>query len=149
MNDKIVILVADDEESIRKVLKARLEREGYSVELAENGVMAAQIIKSRPEISVVITDVKMPGKDGLTLTRETKQKKNSPKVIVMTGHGEKSTAIEALRLGASDYLEKPFDMDEMNHAVARSVKESKLERENEDFIQRLEARVTRVEEKEG
>jgi two-component system response regulator AtoC len=149
MNDKIVILVADDEESIRKVLKARLEREGYTVELAENGMMAEQIIKSRPEISVVITDVKMPGKDGLTLTRETKQKKNSPKVIVMTGHGEKSTAIEALRLGASDYLEKPFDMDEMNHAVARSVKESKLERENEDFIQRLEARVTRVEAKEG
>jgi DNA-binding NtrC family response regulator len=149
MNEKNVILVVDDEESIRKVLKARLEREGFTVETAADGVSAEAILNAKPEITVMITDVKMPGKDGLTLTKETKQKKNSPKVIVMTGHGEKSTAIEALRIGASDYLEKPFDMDEMTHAVKRSLKEARLERENEDFVQRLEARITRVEAKEG
>ena len=149
MNEKITILVVDDEESIRKVLKARLEREGYTVEIATDGMMAQDVLRQKPEISVVVTDVKMPGKDGLTFTKETKANKQSPKVIVMTGHGEKSTAIEALRIGASDYLEKPFDMDEMHHAVKRVVKEAKLERENEDFVQRLEARVTRVEEKEG
>ena len=69
-------------------------------------------------------------------------------MIVMTGHGEKSTAIEALRVGASDYLEKPFDMEEMVHSVKRSVNEYRLERENDDFVQRLEARVNRVEDKE-
>jgi two-component system response regulator AtoC len=148
MNEKITILVVDDEESIRKVLKARLEREGYTVEIASDGMMAESVLRQKPEISVVITDVKMPGKDGLTFTKEIKQQKHSPKIIVMTGHGEKSTAIEALRIGASDYLEKPFDMDEMNHAVKRVVKEFKMERENEDFVQRLEARVVRVEEKE-
>jgi DNA-binding NtrC family response regulator len=148
MNEKPVILVVDDEESIRKVLKARLEREGFTVETASDGMMASDLVRTRPEISVVITDVKMPNKDGLTFTKETKAKKNSPKIIVMTGHGEKSTAIEALRIGASDYLEKPFDMDEMTHAVKRTFKEFKMERDNEDFVQRLEARVSRVEGKD-
>ena len=148
MNEKLVVLVVDDEESIRKVLKARLEREGYTVELAFDGQMATEVVKMKPEISVVITDVRMPNKDGLTFTKEIKAKKNSPKIIVMTGHGEKSTAIESLRIGASDYLEKPFDMDEMVHAIKRCFKEYKLERDNEDFVQRLEARVTRVESKD-
>jgi DNA-binding NtrC family response regulator len=56
------------------------------------------------------------------------------KVIVMTGHGEKSTAIHALRLGASDYLEKPFDIEEMTHALARTVNEYKLEMRNEEIL---------------
>jgi two-component system response regulator AtoC len=148
MNEKPVVLVVDDEESIRKVLKARLEREGYTVETAADGMIAQEMVRMKPEIAIVVTDVKMPHKDGLTFTKETKAKKNSPKIIVMTGHGEKSTAIEALRVGASDYLEKPFDMDEMAHSVNRTFKEFKLERDNEDFVQRLEARVSRVEGKD-
>ena len=148
MNDKPYLLVMDDEEPIRKLLKARFEREGFQVFTAGSVAEATPVLSANPAISIIVTDVKMPGKDGLTFTKELKQKGNTPKVIVMTGHGEKSTAIEALRAGASDYLEKPFDMEEMVHSVNRTWKEYRLERENEDFVQRLEARITRVEGKE-
>ena len=148
MNEKPTLLVVDDEEPIRKLLKARLIREGFEVFTANNAFEAVECLTQNPFISIMVTDVKMPGKDGLTLTKEIKSKKQSPKVIVMTGHGEKSTAIEALRVGASDYLEKPFDMEEMAHSVKRTYKEFCLERDNEDFVQRLEARVVRVEGKE-
>ena len=144
-----VVMVVDDEEPIRKLLKARFEREGITVVTAENAQQAMEVVKQTP-VAVVVTDVKMPGKTGIELLEElrsTSVSKNS-KVIVMTGHGEKSTAIEALRKGASDYLEKPFDLEEMTHSVKRTLKEFRLEKENEDFVQRLEARVARVEGKE-
>jgi DNA-binding NtrC family response regulator len=147
MSNKQTILVVDDEESIRKLLRARFEREEFHVISAENAEDALVQLKSRPEIAVVVTDIKMPGKSGIELLKEIKAQKNSPKVIVMTGHGEKSTAIEALRLGASEYLEKPFEMEEMAHSVKRTFNEFRLERENEDFVSRLEARVARVEGK--
>ena len=147
--EKHTILIVDDEESIRKLLKARFEREGFPLLIAENGTQALQVLADHPSIAVIVTDVRMPGKGGLELTQEVKKNKNSPKVIVMTGHGEKSTAIEALRFGASDYLEKPFDMEEMTHSVKRTMNEYRLEQENQDFIQRLEARVARVEGKEA
>jgi len=146
--EKYAVLIVDDEEPIRRLLKARFEREGLTVHAAENADQALATLKASPEIAVVVTDVKMPGKDGLELLKEIKEHAQSPKVIVMTGHGEKSTAIEALRKGSSDYLEKPFDLEEMTHSVKRTLNEYRLERENEDFVQRLEARVARVEGKE-
>ena len=147
MSNKQTILVVDDEESIRKLLRTRFEREEFQVISAENAEDALLQLKSHPQIAVVVTDIKMPGKTGIELLQEIKAQKNSPKVIVMTGHGEKSTAIEALRLGASEYLEKPFEMEEMAHSVKRTYNEYRLERENEDFVSRLEARVARVEGK--
>ena len=141
------ILIVDDEESIRKLLRARFEREGFQVFAADNAENALVQLKTRPDISVVVTDIRMPGKTGIDLLKEIKAEKNSPKVIVMTGHGEKSTAIEALRLGASEYLEKPFEMEEMTHSVKRTYNEYRLEHENQDFVSRLEARVARVEGK--
>lgn len=149
MNTKPLILVVDDEEAIRKLLRARFERESFEVLVATQVTEALSALETHPNIAVVVTDVKMPGVDGLTFTKELKAKKKHPKVIVMTGHGEKSTAIDALRFGASDYLEKPFDMEEMVHSVTRTAREVQLERENEDFVQRLEARATRVEAKTG
>jgi DNA-binding NtrC family response regulator len=146
--EKYAVLVVDDEEPIRRLLKARFERENLTVFVAENADEALTTLASHSEIAVVVTDVKMPGKDGLELLKEIKQNIQSPKVIVMTGHGEKSTAIEALRRGSSDYLEKPFDLEEMTHATRRTLHEYRLERENEDFVQRLEARVARVEGKD-
>jgi DNA-binding NtrC family response regulator len=150
MSDQQNILIVDDEDSIRKLLKARFEREGLNVFTAENVNEALATLAANAQIAVVVTDVKMPGgRDGLDLTKEIKTGPRSPKVIVMTGHGEKSTAIEALKRGASDYLEKPFDTEEMTHSVKRTLNEFRLERENEDFVQRLEARVARVEGKEA
>jgi len=113
MNTKNVVMIVDDEEAIRKLLKARFEREGHTVLTANDASEAGAVLAQNRNISLIVSDVKMPGKDGITFTKEVKEQHTGMKVIVMTGHGEKSTAIQALRIGASDYLEKPFDMEEM------------------------------------
>ncbi len=130
MKSPYAILVVDDEETIRKLLRSRFERESYTVYTAENAEQAAQQLKEHSEIAVVVTDIKMPGKSGLELTQEIKTSGDHRKVIVMTGHGEKSTAIEALRKGASDYLEKPFDLEEMTFSATRTLREYELEQQN-------------------
>ncbi len=134
MNTEPVVMIVDDEETIRKLLKARFERDGYRVVTASSAEEARSIVDSTPDLGVIVTDIRMPGKDGLTLTTEVKATHKHLKIIVMTGHGEKSTAIRALRLGATDYLEKPFDIEEMTHAVARTVNEYKLEMRNEEIL---------------
>jgi DNA-binding NtrC family response regulator len=141
------VLVVDDEESIRKLLKSRFERENITVLTAENVDQALATIAANSNIAVVVTDVKMPGRTGLEMLKEITSHAKCPKVIMMTGHGEKSTAITALKDGATDYLEKPFDLEDMVHTMKRTLHEFRLERENEDFVQRLEARVARVEGK--
>jgi DNA-binding NtrC family response regulator len=134
MNTEPVVMIVDDEETIRKLLKARFERDGFRVVTASSAEEARSILDSTPDLGVIVTDIRMPGKDGLTLTTEVKATHKHLKIIVMTGHGEKSTAIRALRLGATDYLEKPFDIEEMTHAVARTVNEYKLEMRNEEIL---------------
>jgi DNA-binding NtrC family response regulator len=134
MNTEPVVLIVDDEETIRKLLKARFERDGFRVVTASSAEEARSIVDSTPDLGVIVTDIRMPGQDGLTLTTEVKASHKHLKIIVMTGHGEKSTAIRALRLGASDYLEKPFDIEEMTHAVNRTVNEYKLEMRNEEIL---------------
>jgi len=137
MNTQTIVLIVDDEEAIRKLLKARFEREGLTVMTANDAAEAGAVLAQNRNISLIVSDVKMPGKDGITFTKEVKEQHKGLKVIVMTGHGEKSTAIQALRIGASDYLEKPFDMEEMTHAVNRALKERTLEKENETYAQNV------------
>ena len=137
MNTQNVVLIVDDEEAIRKLLKARFEREGLTVLTANDAAEAGAVLAQNRNLSLIVSDVKMPGKDGITFTKEVKEQHKGMKVIVMTGHGEKSTAIQALRIGASDYLEKPFDMEEMVHAVNRALKERSLEKENETYAQNV------------
>lgn len=139
------ILIVDDEESIRKTLKSRLEREGYHVLIAVSAEEAEMQLSRERNISVVITDVRMPGKDGVTLLSEQKPLHPEKKFIIMTGHGEKSTAVTALKNGASDYLEKPFEMDEILHSVKRAQYEYDLERKQENQVQTLKERATRAE----
>jgi DNA-binding NtrC family response regulator len=141
------VLVVDDENSICKLLESRLVRDGYEVSTASHADHAEERFKRDGEYGVVITDIKMPGRDGLELTSWIKKNHPSTKVLVITGHGDKTHAIQSLKCGASDYLEKPFDMAELSHSVERVSREYLLERENADMIGRLEARVERVEGK--
>ncbi len=141
---KARVLVVDDEDTIRKLLKGRLERDGYDVTIASNADEAQAQFKNG-EVSVMVTDLRMPGKDGFTLMKWAKEQYPQLRVIVITGHGEKDVAVQALRNGAANYLEKPFDLDELGHAVARAAREYQLERENADLVGRLEARIERVE----
>src|SRR5687768_13201333 len=114
---KARVLIVDDEDSIRKLLKGRLDREGHDVAVASNAAEAEQAFTSGGEVGVLVTDLKMPGKDGFQLMTWAREKYPHLRVIVITGHGEKEVAVKALRNGASDYLEKPFDLDELTHAV--------------------------------
>ena len=147
MNTKPRILVVDDEDSIRKLVKGRLEREGYEVSVAANCEEAQTVFQKGSEVGCVVTDLKMPGKDGFSLMNWVHGHAKHVRVVMITGHGEKEVAIKALRHGAADYLEKPFDLDQLFHSVSRCVREFMLERENTDLMSRLEARVERVEGK--
>ncbi|MCM2276700.1 MAG: sigma-54 dependent transcriptional regulator [Oligoflexia bacterium] len=139
------VLVVDDEDTIRKLLKARLERDGQDVAVAGNADEAQAAFATGGEVGVLVTDLRMPGKDGFALMSWAKEKYPQLRVIVITGHGEKEVAVKALRQGAADYLEKPFDLDELAHSVQRCLREYRLERENADLVGRLEARAERVE----
>ncbi|MCC7440327.1 MAG: sigma-54-dependent Fis family transcriptional regulator [Bdellovibrionales bacterium] len=139
------VLVVDDEETIRKLLKARLERDGHDVVACAGAAEAEREFGTGAPIAVMVTDLKMPGKDGFELMKWARGKAAAIKVVVITGHGEKEVAVRALREGAADYLEKPFDMDELSHSVRRCLKEASLEIDNRDLVARLEARVERLE----
>ncbi len=147
MSTKPRVLVVDDEESIRKLLRSRLERDGFEVSTAASAEEAQTAYQAGTEVGCVVTDLRMPGKDGFALMDWVQGKSKSVRTVVITGHGEKAVAIKALRQGASDYLEKPFDMDELSHSVRRCIREYQLERENLDLVSRLEARVERSEGK--
>lgn len=143
------IMIVDDEESIRKLLKSRLEREGYEVTVASNAEEAEKHFGNGNGYGTIVTDLKMPGKDGFGLMKSLRDKNAYAKFVVITGHGEKEAAVQAVKSGASDYLEKPFDLEEFTHTVKRCQKEYALQIENQDLIGRLEARIERVEGKTG
>jgi len=144
---KVRVLVVDDEDTIRKLLKSRLDREGHDVSAVGNADEAEEQFEKGAEIGVMITDLKMPGRDGFQLMEALSEKYPLLRVIVITGHGEKEAAVKALRYGAAEYLEKPFDLDEIGHAVKRALREYQLEAENRDLVARLEARAERAEHK--
>lgn len=123
------ILVVDDEAGIRELMREILEDEGYEVRLAENGV-AARNERLAKEPALVLLDIWMPDVDGITLLREwsTEGLLTMP-VVMMSGHGTIHTAVEATRMGAFDYLEKPVPYDHLLDTVARALKSRATVRE--------------------
>ncbi len=145
---KTRVLIVDDEESIRKLLKSRMEREGYDTLTAANAEEAEKAFGANGNgIGTVVTDLKMPGRDGFQLMKSLKEKNIYTKYIVITGHGEKEAAVQSVKYGATDYLEKPFDLEDFVHTVKRCQQEYSLQVENTDLVARLEARIERVEGK--
>ncbi|MEE8104933.1 MAG: sigma-54 dependent transcriptional regulator [Planctomycetota bacterium] len=110
------ILLADDERTIAVTLRDDLEAAGHKVVVVADGLKALDTLKSR-RFDVVVTDIRMPGMDGISLLKEAKAIEPAPEVIVITGHGTLETAVEAIRLGAYDYVRKPF----RNEEIVRSV----------------------------
>ena len=108
---KEIILVADDEASIRRILETRLSMIGYQVVTACNGNEALQQFQNC-EPDLVVLDVMMPGESGLSLTKETKKNISTP-IILLTAKGESRDRIKGLELGADDYLGKPFEPKEL------------------------------------
>ena len=107
------VLVVDDEEGIRTFIGEVLEGEGLRVTLASDGTSAARFL-DRESFHLMITDLKMPGLDGMTLLRKARSESPETEVVVLTAHGTVSGAVEAMKLGAFDYLDKPISgPDEM------------------------------------
>jgi len=143
MNDKVKILVVDDEPGVRKLLTNILE-ENYLVLTADSVDAALRSLGQTP-VDVVVSDVKMPGDDGLVLLEKvTKQYENIP-VILMTGHGDKEIAIEAIRKHAFDYLEKPFEEEELEASIKRALSLRELRLERNGLVQNLNVRNQQLE----
>ncbi len=120
------ILVADDEEGVREFLAEALEREGHDVTQAPDGHQARRLLRERA-FDLFVTDLRMPGPDGLELLRELRGGQPELEVIVVTAHGTVGTAVEAMKLGAFDYLQKPLSSPaELRLLVARALERRAL-----------------------
>jgi DNA-binding NtrC family response regulator len=130
--EKKQVLVVDDEANLRRVLAALLARENYDVHTAENGEVALQILREH-HIDLVITDLRMPRMDGMELLREVQRLDHALPVVMLTAHGTVDNAVEALKLGAQDYLTKPFDQAEIRSVVQKALKTRDLAQEDAGF----------------
>ena len=115
-HNKIGILIVDDELSIRESLKGWLKRGGYQVETATGGAEAVAR-NAEKRFDIMLIDVKMPEMDGLTLLKKIKENDADIAIVMMTAHGDIRDAVEAMKLGAYDYLLKPFDLEELSLTI--------------------------------
>src|ERR671924_159905 len=124
------ILVADDHEALRRGLSLALGTAGHEVEEAQNGNAAIEKLHES-YFDVVVSDLKMGGSDGLDVLRTTKTLHPSTSVILMTAFGSVSTAVEAMKHGAFDYVQKPFEIEEMEVKVEKALELKRLRNELE------------------
>lgn len=120
--DRPKVLIVDDEASIRDLLAKTLALADYDVDVAANGQVALEQVR-RNGYSLLITDLKMPGLDGLSVISEARRVDSRLPVIVITGYSSESTAIEAANLGVSGYLTKPFKVPKVLEVAARALGE--------------------------
>src|SRR3989344_2145847 len=116
----IRVLAVDDEPDILRFLSKCLAREGYLVETCENPVRAADMIAER-DFDLVLLDIKMPGMDGMVLRKHAKEARPQSEVIMMAGYATVETAVRSIKMGAFDYLTKPFDVSELLGMTRRAV----------------------------
>ena len=125
------ILIADDQEMMRDSLAATLVREGHEVIAAGDGAAAIARLSGGGRIDLLITDLKMPKMTGIELLQEAKRLRPDLPVVLMTAFATVATAVEAMKLGAYDYIQKPFDGDEIKMLVDRTLEHTRLIRENQ------------------
>jgi putative two-component system response regulator len=134
------ILVVDDEEHVRAIIRERLEIAGYGVTEAGNGREALEKTGGEP-YAVLLTDIRMPYMDGIALLREMTLRSPGTAGIVMSAHTELDTAVAALKLGACDYITKPFNFDILLVTIENAIRKKSLERQLHDHQVNLERRV--------
>ena len=125
----IRVLVADDEKNLRELMVRELGRKGHDVEGVADGDAALAALRDTP-YDVVILDMKMPKKEGIEVLREIAAFPEPPQVIVMTGFQEVATAVEAMKLGAYDYLTKPTKIEELDILIEKAAEKGQLIRDN-------------------
>jgi PAS domain S-box-containing protein len=138
-----VVLVIDDADGIRDIIRRLLQRRNYKTLTAKNGAMGLEVFyREKPDLLIV--DLRMEGIDGLEVLKEVKKNSPDSPVIVMSGSGVITDAIEALRLGAWDYLFKPIrEPSVLYHSVEKALERSRLLRENREYQERLQEEVDR------
>lgn len=140
MSQEAKILIVDDESCVRQLLTQILTQEGYECLTAADGNEALNKLKQE-SISLIISDIRMPGLDGIGLLQEVKKKECFTEVIMATAVTETVQAIEAMRLGAYDYVIKPFDISTVSVCVRRALERRRLFLENKEYHDRLEEKV--------
>src|SRR6202050_3407317 len=123
------ILLVEDKNELRAMLRKALERSGYAVEDVPDGSTAVNRIRARRYL-LVLTDLKLPGRSGIEILRETKQADPTIPVILITAFGSVEEAVTAMKEGAFDFIQKPVDLDHLNLLVARAAREQEMLREN-------------------
>jgi two-component system cell cycle response regulator len=127
----IKILIVDDEEIIRNFLIDVLSDEGYTTKAVSSGEEAVRLLKKQA-FDLIITDIMMPGIDGIQVLREAKEMDSDQSVIVMTGYASTETAVESMKLGAADYITKPFNLDQIKIVVAKTLERRRLQKKAEE-----------------
>ena len=128
-NDSHTVLLADDDENLRRVMEFQLGEAGYKVISAADGQEALTIFEHN-EVDCVITDLRMPRLSGLELLEKIKATNGDVPVVVTTAFGEVETAVSAMKLGAFDYVNKPFNRDEILLTIERALSFSETRNEN-------------------
>ncbi len=129
MRDGAKILVVDDEKGVRDACITLLRKSGYAADGASSGTDALQLIELDRDLGIVITDVRMPEMSGIDLLKRIKERRASIEVIVVTGHGSIEGAVEAIQLGAADYIAKPFTREKLIAAIEKVLQVRSLHQE--------------------
>jgi two-component system nitrogen regulation response regulator NtrX len=122
------ILIVDDEESIRVALQRLLEYNGFETRLAEDGFRALECL-AEESADVVLLDIKMPRMDGLEVLQRIREKSDGPFVVIVTAHGDTQTAVECMKMGADDYLEKPWEQERLLAIIRGGLRQRQQQRE--------------------
>lgn len=135
------ILIVDDDASVRDVISVLLKEEGYATTCVENAELALTHFEREDEVHLIISDMKMPGHDGLWLLDQIRRLYPDTAVIMLTGYGDTESAVECLRRGATDYLLKPPRVTDLIRSIERALAKRRLEMARRRYQRRLEKRV--------
>lgn len=130
------LLVAEDETNLRLVLQKELQRLGYRVQVAPDGEAALRRLEES-NVDVLLCDINMPRMDGMELLRRVHERPNPPEVIMLTGNGTIETAVEAMKMGAYDYLTKPYTINELDVRVRQAAEKRRLRVDNQRLREQL------------
>ena len=124
------ILFVDDELRQREIISMILDEAGYEVDLCSNPLKALELLRSGADFDLIVTDLRMPLLDGVEFLERILDERPGQVVVVVTGHGSVSSAVQAIQKGAFDYLEKPLDREQFLVVVGRALRQASLLREN-------------------
>ena len=131
------LLIVDDETNMRHMLASLLHKSGYQVDEASDGSAALKMV-DRVLYDFILCDLKMPNMDGMTFLKSARDKLSATTVIMMSAYGTIDTAVEAMKLGAYDFISKPFKVDEVRLIFKKAEEREKLKRENLQLRKRIQ-----------